>query len=184
MNLSEIIKVARGEKPADLLITNARIINVFTGEIVSESFAVSDGYIVGFGEYDAAETLDVRKHFVAPGFIDPHVHPSLPAVLTQFPFLAPDSWSLPTGDFPGATTPEAFEARLKVLAAAHADTGVPFIAWGYHPLWHGEIYRDTLNDWFPKQPVLLWHRSFHELIGNDAAFELLSNNQSLTSVAA
>ena len=74
MNLSEIIKVARGEKPADLLITNARIINVFTGEIVSESFAVSDGYIVGFGEYDAAETLDVRKHFVAPGFIDPHVH--------------------------------------------------------------------------------------------------------------
>jgi adenine deaminase len=74
MNLSEIIKAARGEKPADLFITNARIINVFTGEIVSENFAVSDGHIVGFGEYDAAETLDVRKRFVAPGFIDPHVH--------------------------------------------------------------------------------------------------------------
>jgi adenine deaminase len=74
MNLSEIIKAARGEKPADLLITNARIINVFTGEIVSESFAVSDGYIVGFGEYDATEALDVRERFVAPGFIDSHVH--------------------------------------------------------------------------------------------------------------
>jgi adenine deaminase len=74
MNLSEIIKAARGEKPADLLITNARIINVFTGDIVSESFAVSDGYIVGFGVYDAAETLDVRERYVAPGFIDSHVH--------------------------------------------------------------------------------------------------------------
>jgi adenine deaminase len=74
MNLTEIIKAARGEKPADLLIANARIVNVFTGEIVNGSVAISDGYFVGFGVYDAAETLDVNHRFVAPGFIDPHVH--------------------------------------------------------------------------------------------------------------
>jgi predicted amidohydrolase YtcJ len=50
---------------------------------------------------------------------------------------------------------------------------VPFITWGYHPLWHGEIWRDDLNEMFGEQPVMLWHRSFHELIGNDAAWDSL-----------
>ena len=74
MNLNEIIKAARGEKPADLLVTNARIINVFTGEVVTGNFAVSDGYFIGFGNYTATKTIDARNRFVAPGFIDPHVH--------------------------------------------------------------------------------------------------------------
>jgi len=145
--------------------------------------AVEDGRIVAVGSLESLQpwlnarggTVDrsLEDKILMPGFIDPHVHPSLPAVLTQFPFLAPDNWSLPTGEFPGATTPEAYEARLKVLAAAHDDPAIPFIAWGYHPLWHGDVYRDTLNDWFGDQPVMLWHRSFHEIIGNDAAFKLL-----------
>jgi adenine deaminase len=85
MNLDEIIKAARGEKPADLLITNARIINVFTGDIVTDSFAVSDGYIIGFGDYQARKIIDVQNRFVAPGFIDPHVHiESSMACLTEF----------------------------------------------------------------------------------------------------
>jgi predicted amidohydrolase YtcJ len=108
-----------------------------------------------------------------PGFIDPHVHPALPAVLTQFPFLAPDDWTLPTGVFLGETTPEGYRQRLMTLAKAHADPTVPFIAWGYHPLWHGEVWRTDLNEWFGEQPVMIWHRSFHELVGNDAAWDLL-----------
>ena len=74
MYLNEIIKAARGEKPADLLVTNARIINVFTGEIVTGNLAVSEGYFIGFGEYAATKTVDAGNRFVAPGFIDPHVH--------------------------------------------------------------------------------------------------------------
>jgi predicted amidohydrolase YtcJ len=57
--------------------------------------------------------------------------------------------------------------------AQHQDPAVPFITWGYHPLWHGELYRAELNELFPDRPVMLWHRSFHELIGNDAALQLL-----------
>ena len=56
------------------MVTNARIINVFTGKIVTGSFAVSEGYFIGFGDYTATETIDARNRFVAPGFIDPHVH--------------------------------------------------------------------------------------------------------------
>jgi len=122
---------------------------------------------------DARIDRTLEDKVLMPGFIDPHVHPTLPAVLTQFPFLAPDDWSLPTGEFPGARTPEDYERQLKALVAKHTDTSVPFIAWGYHPLWHGDVYRDELNAWFPDTPVMLWHRSFHELIGNDALFDML-----------
>ena len=150
--------------------------------------AVADGRIVGVGSleslqpwierYDASIDMRLEDKVLMPGLIDPHVHPSLPAVLTQFPFLAPDDWSLPTGDFPAATTPDAYKARLVALVEAHFDNpghdpSVPFIAWGYHQLWHGEVYRPQLNEWFPDRPVMLWHRSFHEMIGNDAAFALL-----------
>jgi adenine deaminase len=74
MNLQSIITVARGDAPADLLLTNARIINVFSGRVIDGSIAVKDGYIAGFGDYEAAETMDLKGRYVAPGFIDSHVH--------------------------------------------------------------------------------------------------------------
>ena len=150
--------------------------------------AVADGRIVAVGELeDMQPWLDkpggridrsLEDKILMPGFIDPHVHPSLPAVLTQFPFLAPDDWSLPTGEFPGATTPGDYQKKLKAQVDAYSvdqgrEAGIPFISWGYHQLWHGEIRRQQLNQWFPETPVMLWHRSFHELIANDAALELL-----------
>ena len=74
MNLKNIIRSARGRKPVDLVLANARIINVFSGEISSGDIAVTDGYIVGFGTYDAKNKVDIGERFVAPGFIDAHVH--------------------------------------------------------------------------------------------------------------
>jgi len=74
MNLDEMIKCARGEKLADLLLTNANIVNVFSGEIIPGSIAVANGYIAGFGSYPAKNIIDMNGRFVAPGFIDAHVH--------------------------------------------------------------------------------------------------------------
>ncbi len=163
--------------------TAKKIITMEPAMPEATAVAVEGDRIIAVGTLDSLQPLlDSRKgtvdHSLAskilmPGLIDPHVHPALPAVLTQFPFLAPDDWSLPTGEFPGAKTPQAYEARLKVLASAHEDPNLPFIAWGYHPLWHGEVYREQLNAWFGDQAVMIWHRSFHELIGNDAALAML-----------
>jgi len=174
-----------------VVYTAKKIITMEPALPEADAVAVSDGRIVAVGTLEslqpwmtARETRiddSLQDKILMPGFIDPHVHPTLPAILTQFPFLAPDSWSLPTGEFPGASNPQAYEARLKVLVAAHPDATVPFITWGYHPLWHGEIYREQLNDWFGDTPVMLWHRSFHELIGNDAAFELLGVSEADTA---
>ena len=166
-----------------IVYTAKKIITMEPALPEATAVAVADGRIVAVGSLDSMRPwMDARESridrsledkILMPGLIDPHVHPSLPAVLTQFPFLAPDDWSLPTGEFPGATNPQDYETSLRALVAAHDNPAVPFIAWGYHPLWHGTIYRQQLNEWFPDTPVMLWHRSFHELIGNDAALKML-----------
>jgi predicted amidohydrolase YtcJ len=166
---------------AKKIITMETTIPTATAVAVSQGRIVSVGSLASLNDYvenhDAVVDTQFAEMVLMPGFIDPHVHPSLPAVTTQFPYLAPDDWVLPTGNFPGATTPDTYVARLKELVAeweqSDHDPDIPFIAWGYHQLWHGEQKRPQLNALFPDTPVMLWHRSFHELIGNDAAFELL-----------
>jgi predicted amidohydrolase YtcJ len=165
-----------------LTVYRARRIRTMTeAQPTAEAVAVANGRIVAVGTLESLRPwLDRFPHTVDerfagdvlfPGLIDPHVHPSLPAVTTQFPFLAPDDWTLPTGFFPGATTPDAYVARLQELVARHDDGSVPFIVWGFHPLWHGDQYRPQLDALFPDRPVVLWHRSFHELVLNTPALE-------------
>lgn len=68
------LAAAKGDIKADLLIKNTRIINVLSGEIHQDSVAIYDGRFLGFGNYDAKETIDARGLFIAPGFIDGHIH--------------------------------------------------------------------------------------------------------------
>lgn len=68
------LRVARGEAPADLLFKNANIVNVFSGEIHRGSVAVCDGRIIGFGDYDSSEVIDLEGAYLCPGFIDGHMH--------------------------------------------------------------------------------------------------------------
>jgi len=74
MELAEFIEVARGDEPADLLLKNAKVVNVFTGEIQETHVAVFDARIVGLGEYQAREVIDLQGRYLCPGFIDAHVH--------------------------------------------------------------------------------------------------------------
>ena len=85
MNVAERIRCAKGEAPVDLLFTNGRVINVFSGEILSENIAVVDGIIAGFGDYEAHHVVDLAGRFVAPGFIDAHLHiESTMSCVTEF----------------------------------------------------------------------------------------------------
>ncbi|MFA7106309.1 MAG: adenine deaminase [Candidatus Izemoplasmatales bacterium] len=74
MNKEKLLKVARKEVLADLLVKNAKIINVFTKEIEYGNLAISDGYFIGVGDYKAVEEIDLKGSYIAPGFIDGHVH--------------------------------------------------------------------------------------------------------------
>jgi adenine deaminase len=75
MNLAKIIKVARGEEKADLLLRNGKIINVFSGEIYTSDVAIYKDMIVGLGEgYYADKEINISNCYLSPGFMDGHIH--------------------------------------------------------------------------------------------------------------
>ncbi|HEY33546.1 MAG TPA: adenine deaminase [Dehalococcoidia bacterium] len=72
---SQLIKVARGEQPADLLFTNANVVNVFTGEVEQGNVAVKGHFIAGVGKYhEAKQVIDLDGKYLAPGLINGHTH--------------------------------------------------------------------------------------------------------------
>ncbi|HET7171355.1 MAG TPA: adenine deaminase [Gaiellales bacterium] len=72
--LARRIAVARGDEPADLVITGGRVLSVFTREWLECDVAVSDGWIAGLGSYEGRERIDAGGRYVVPGLIDAHVH--------------------------------------------------------------------------------------------------------------
>lgn len=75
MDNSRLIAVAKGELPADLILVNAMVVNVFTAEIEPGNIAICDGRIAGIGDYrEAKQVLDMDGKYVAPGLINGHTH--------------------------------------------------------------------------------------------------------------
>ena len=69
-----LLEAARGDRPVDLLLRNAKIVNIFTGEVQKGHLALFEGRIAGFGEYQAKETIDLGGRYLTPGLMDAHVH--------------------------------------------------------------------------------------------------------------
>jgi adenine deaminase len=73
--MDDIIRRARGDEEADLLLAGGEVANVFTGELLRADVATFGETIVGVGEgYQAREIIDVYGKVVCPGFIDGHLH--------------------------------------------------------------------------------------------------------------
>jgi adenine deaminase len=71
---AELIAVARGDSPPDLVIEGAHVFSVFTREWLEVDVAIFGGVIAGLGTYEGGERVDARGRYLVPGFIDAHVH--------------------------------------------------------------------------------------------------------------
>ncbi len=75
MNIIDIIPIAKGDKPADVLLKNCKIVNVFTGEIEKSNIALYKKRIAGIGDYqEGIIEIDIENRYVIPGLIDAHMH--------------------------------------------------------------------------------------------------------------
>src|SRR5437899_12578150 len=72
--ISRRLAVARGDEPADLVLTGGRVFSVFTREWIDADVAIADGFVAGLGTYRGRQQIDARGAYVVPGFIDAHVH--------------------------------------------------------------------------------------------------------------
>ncbi|HET7579350.1 MAG TPA: adenine deaminase [Bacillales bacterium] len=72
--LKKRIAAAAKQIPADLVVKNGKIVDVLNQEIISADLAITDGVIVGIGDYEGETIIDAEDRFIAPGLIDGHVH--------------------------------------------------------------------------------------------------------------
>ncbi|HUA37546.1 MAG TPA: adenine deaminase [Candidatus Sulfopaludibacter sp.] len=73
-NIQRKLSVARGEQRAELLFKNVQVVNVLSGEIHKTNVVVDDRRIIGFGDYRAKKTIDLKDAYIAPSLIDGHFH--------------------------------------------------------------------------------------------------------------
>ncbi|MHC9537076.1 adenine deaminase [Dellaglioa sp. BT-FLS60] len=74
-SLKKLIDVAAGRLPADLVLTNGKIVDVYNACLISGDVAIVDGIIAGIGgQYTGKSVVDIHGQFISPGFIDPHIH--------------------------------------------------------------------------------------------------------------
>ncbi|KAF0117601.1 MAG: amidohydrolase [Hyphomonadaceae bacterium] len=167
-----------GATSANLTIFEAaKIVTMEPSAPICRFVAVADGIIVstansiaGLEPWTRSRTVTIDRRFankvLMPGLIDPHIHPMQSAVMLNIPFIAPDDWSLPSGNYLGVRAEAAYRARFRQMLAA--SSARPFITWGYHELFHGTINKQILDEIAPDRPVIVWQRSFHDIFVNSA----------------
>ena len=153
----------------------------------AQAVAIRDGIILETGTLESMQPWlskfeyeiddQFKESIIVPGLIDPHLHPSMAAVLLPTHFITAMEWKFPWGTTPATTSAEKFDERLAeaISKPTHKDL---FITWGHHDLWHGAMSRERINSIEKKKPIVVWNRSFHELCMNDGALEYLGINES------
>lgn len=170
-----------GTDPSPITVFTARRVRTMEPSLpTAEAVAVRAGRIVEVGTLDTLRPwLDryehhiddtFADHVIMPGFIDPHLHPSMAAVLLPMEFTTVVEWDLPWSDVGAVRSRVELLDRLVTLDR-ELEPGDPLLAWGHHPIWHGEIDRSTLNGISASRPIIVWHRGYHSLIVNDACLD-------------
>ena len=149
-----------------VVFTARRIHTMNPSNPVATAVAVRDGRILEASSMErlapwlADKTYRIDDRFsnrtILPGFIDPHLHPSMAAVLLPMEFVTAVEWRLPWASTNTVTTPEGFLGALHDLHARKTE-GDPLFVWGYHQLWHGKVGRQELNAISAKRPLSLIH---------------------------
>lgn len=73
-NLKKLIDISAGRIPADVVIKNCKVVDVYNGAIIEGDIAICDNLIAGVGKYDGNKVIDAKGKYATPGFIDGHIH--------------------------------------------------------------------------------------------------------------
>ncbi|MEC7915066.1 MAG: amidohydrolase family protein, partial [Actinomycetota bacterium] len=166
---------------SELVVYTARQIRTMEPSMpVAEAIAVRDGQIVGVGNLESLKPwLEQERHTIddrfsgdvlMPGFIDPHLHPSMAARLLTMEFATAVEWDLPWAEIGAVSTRTDFLDALNKFAADGPDDE-PLFIYGHHPRWHGDVDRELLNSINRQRPIVVWHRGYHSIIVNDACYQ-------------
>jgi predicted amidohydrolase YtcJ len=160
--------------------TAKKIVTMNPSAPVATAVAVRDGMILGVGSLEDLQpwiesgpheiVRDFEDKVLLPGLIDPHLHPFLAATALYAEIIAAFEWKLPWGTFKPIRGKDAYLAELRRIEKEKSGDE-PLITWGYHQFWHGQVTRTDLDAISTSRPLVVWHRSTHEMICSTAALE-------------
>ncbi len=175
---------------------NARSVRIWTARSIvtmdpdlprATAVATSGGRIVLVGQADqvreqlrsARTILDERfaDKVLLPGFVEPHLHPTLAAAILPLEIVSAVQWTTPHGRTKAVRSRNDFLARLRELDRQYPP-GKWLVVWGYHPPYHGALARRDLDAISGTRPIMVWQRSAHEMFFNSRALEELELDES------
>lgn len=159
---------------------------------VARAVAVEAGRILHVGSVEEVERALGERPFVrdtrfedlvlVPGFIEPHLHPTLAATILPMEIVAAMPWETPRGTTLAVRGHDAFLDRLRQLDTERSEAGDAdgwLTAWGHHAPFHGTLSRADLDSVSSERPVFVWQRSVHEMYFNSAALERLEMDEAV-----
>ncbi|MFA5103681.1 MAG: amidohydrolase [Candidatus Margulisiibacteriota bacterium] len=167
-----------------------KIITMEDKKETATAVAVTGDRIVAVGSLDEVRaalkgqdyTVDNRfaEKIITPGFIDPHLHLWLFALVAPMNIITPDDWDLPWIKVKGISGHEEYLDKLRQTEKAMKNKKEWLLTWGYHQYFHGQISRKDLDKISMTRPIVVWHRSTHEFYFNSAALNAMKiTDQSL-----
>ena len=169
-------------EPAIHIFPAKRIVTMDPARPDATAVAVEGDTVVGLGTLASLEQKYAeRRHrvdrrfadkVILPGFIEPHLHPYIAGILLPMHFITPHDWDLPGRPVTGVRGRADYLARLAEVET-ELDEEDWLWTWGFHHLFHGRLTRADLDAISNTRPIIVWHRSFHEVIVNSAALEAL-----------
>jgi len=128
-------------------------------------------------KFQNAQMHDLQGKVMMPGFIEQHLHPFLGALTLVMDVIAPEPWELPTKTWEPAYTKEEYRSQLIAIEKSMDNPDEVLLTWGYHGNFHGDMSRSFLDSVSSTRPILVWHRSVHEMYLNTAMLEQLELNE-------
>jgi len=167
---------------SEIVVFTAAMVRTMNDSMpTATAVATRDGRILEVGSLESMQPwLNAHPHRIdnqfadkvlMPGLIDPHLHPSMAAILLPMHFITAVKWELPWQTVQPVHGHEAFMARLHEIDAQIQDPDEPMFSWGYQSIWHGDMNRTLLDSVSEQRPIIAWQRSFHELYVNTAALK-------------
>ncbi|MDG2308507.1 MAG: amidohydrolase [Candidatus Binatia bacterium] len=177
-----LVSQFRSTHGPDRIVVARKIITMDPVRPAATAAAVVDGRIAAVGSLaevraavgDASLEIDhsLADKVLVPGFIDPHIHPTLAATILNLDIVSAMSWATPKGHTSPVRGREAFLDRLRELDRDRED-GDWLLVWGYHAPYHGSLSRRDLDEISTTRPIFVWQRSVHEMFFNTKALEEL-----------
>ena len=161
------------------IIQAKEIITLDPNNAIVEAVAIKDGKILATGSLKelkaqfskAPHTInhEFDNLVLTPGFIAQHDHPLLAGITMTSEVIAIEDWVTPDRTFKAAKNHDDYIKKLTEAEKRIKDPNEILLTWGYHHYFHGQLKQSELDEISATRPIIVWHRSAHEMYINSAA---------------